>query len=59
MLDQSRVPIAGVVFNGLDEDLENWGGLLTQMHPGHGAALESRPSRPVRDRAEPLAAIAP
>jgi capsular exopolysaccharide synthesis family protein len=56
MLDQSRVPIAGVVFNGLDEDLENWGGLLTQLHPGHGAQLESRPSARA---ASPVAAIAP
>ena len=31
ILDQSRIKIAGVVFNGLDEDLENWGGLITQM----------------------------
>ena len=24
MLEQSHVPIAGVVFNGLNEDIQNW-----------------------------------
>ncbi|MDB5351166.1 MAG: capsular exopolysaccharide biosynthesis protein [Planctomycetota bacterium] len=33
MLEQSRVPIAGLVFNGLSEDLDNWSSYGTNALP--------------------------
>jgi Mrp family chromosome partitioning ATPase len=39
MLDQSRVPLAGVVFNGLADDFENWSSY------GSGASFDVMPSR--------------
>lgn len=43
MLDQSRVNLIGIVFNGLDEDLENWGGLVANLEtPALMARREGR-----------------
>ena len=53
MLEQSRVPIAGVVFNGLTDDLENWSShaaLPGLVRPAARPELEA-PSR------EPVASI--
>lgn len=50
MLEQSRVKIAGVVFNGLSEDLENWSsdGLGASYAPGGGDGVSGRD--PIRTR---------
>jgi len=63
MLEQSRVTIAGVVFNGLSDDLDNWSSY--GPNPAHDAPLavgRSRadgPSRGLDDRAPhgPAAAL--
>ena len=48
MLEQSRVPIAGLVFNGLTDDLENWSCLSTaalpQRAPARAAIGEASPA---------------
>jgi succinoglycan biosynthesis transport protein ExoP len=46
MLEQSRVRIAGVVFNGLSDDLDNWSsegpGMLASSSTAAGGRVESR-----------------
>jgi polysaccharide biosynthesis transport protein len=50
MLEQSRVPIAGVVFNGLTDDLDNWSSHTAMPAVGRAgmrASLENPSSEPV------------
>ena len=53
MLEQSHVAIAGVVFNGLTEDMNNWSSYGYEPLPLAGGRLESGASE-----AEPLALAA-
>jgi capsular exopolysaccharide synthesis family protein len=42
MLQQSRVPLAGYVFNGLDHDLRNWASHASVPHDGFATAEDLR-----------------
>lgn len=42
MLEQSRVPIAGVVFNGLSEDLDNWSSYGSNALPERSSSSPRR-----------------
>ena len=56
MLEQSRAPLVGVVFNGLDEDMGNWSSVESYLDglDGQGAAEASR----IGKRREPKVALA-
>ena len=41
MLEQSQVPLAGVIFNGLSDDLDNW----SSYGPGPSPTASLGPSR--------------
>ena len=53
MLEQSRVPIAGVVFNGLTDDLENWSSYAALPSSGR-ATMRPELESPTR---EPVATV--
>ena len=50
MLEQSRVPIAGVVFNGLTDDLENWSSHAALPSSGR-ATVRAELESPTRETA--------
>ncbi len=52
MLDQSRVPLAGVIFNGLSDDLENWSSYGMNALPTTIASSRRGLDAPMPDHAE-------
>lgn len=48
MLEQSRAPIVGVVFNGLNEDVKNWSCVSAYLDDEAEAEARSLPERPRR-----------
>jgi len=46
MLEQSRVALAGIVFNGLTEDYENWSSYGSQPYGGPSKGWDAAPVEP-------------
>lgn len=46
MLEQSRVSLAGIVFNGLTEDYENWSSYGSQLNGGPSKGWDAAPHEP-------------
>jgi capsular exopolysaccharide synthesis family protein len=58
MLQQSRVPLAGYVFNGLDHDLRNWASHASVPHDGFATAEDHRSLDAPTDATQPGTAAA-